>query len=83
MDDYRVDDYHEILLRNEYFLPKKSSWMTKKQMLAIFLGNQWCPKYPNLVIRPCPKAPSKELLIEHVNKEIEKKIGKKYCLVMS
>lgn len=59
LEDYAIDDVHEILLRNDLFLPTKGShWATKKVMLSMFKGEIYCPKFSDLRPRPCPRPPT-------------------------
>ena len=72
LDDYALEDLYEILLRNGLALPMKGQhWLTKKLMLAMFRGEIYCPKFTDLKPRPCPKPPTRTVLVEELNKEIE------------
>ena len=78
LDDYALEDLYEILLRNGLALPMKGQhWLTKKLMLAMFRGEVYCPKFADLKPRPCPKPPTRVVLVEELNKEIELKFKEK------
>ena len=65
---------HEILIRDGWALPQRGShWLTKKMMLAMYRGEVFCPRYTDLKPRPCPKPPTRAILVEEVNKEIERR----------
>lgn len=83
LDDYTLEDLYEILIRNGLALPQRGShWLTKKLMLAMFKEEVYCPKYKELQPRPCPKPPTRSVLIEEVNKEIMRKFQQRSkCLV--
>lgn len=72
LDDYQAEDLYEILVRNHYYMPQRGQWLTKKVMLQIFIGAMYCPKYEEVVVRPCPHPPSKLVLLAEINKEITK-----------
>ena len=47
----------------------------------MYRGEIHCPYYGELKIRPCPKPPSRQVLVEEVNKEIMRKYrDKTKCL---
>lgn len=76
LDDYLKDDCWDMLLRNDYRLPSKNChWLTKQVMIKIVKEEMYCPKYSDLIPRPCPRPPTKDLLIVEVNKEISMKYG--------
>jgi hypothetical protein len=52
-----------VAVRNRYYLPKKSSSAINENMLFNVLNGQyWCPKYDEIKMLPCVKAPIKEVL---------------------
>ena len=62
-----VKDLYNVALRNGYYLPKQSSSAVNEIMLyQILQGNYWCPKYKDMKLQPCVKAPVKEVLIGRV-----------------
>ena len=82
LEDYAIEDVHEILIRNGLYLPSRGGhWVTKKVMIAMYKGEIHCPYFGDLKPRPCPKPPSRQLLVEEVNKEIMRKYrDKTKCL---
>ena len=74
LDDYNLEDVHEILTRSGLYLPAKSGhWLTKKVMLAMFRGETFCPSWSDLKPRPCPRPPTRAELVDEVNREIIRK----------
>ena len=62
-----IDDLYNVAMRNRYFLPKKSSAAINENMLYNVLQVQyWCPKYEEIKMLPCVKAPVKEVLNDKV-----------------
>lgn len=58
-------DLYEACQRNGFYLPKqKTSMVTEEYMRQIIQGNSWCPLYKKLVLLPCPRPPSKAVLLE-------------------
>ena len=71
LEDYAIEDVHEILIRNGMYLPARGGhWLTKKLMLQMWRGEVYCPYYGDMKLRPCPKPPSRQALVDEVNKEI-------------
>ena len=63
-----VHDLYELALRNGFYLPEESSSAVNELMLLHVLNeNYWCPLYETIKLKPCPKAPQKETLIEKLN----------------
>ena len=84
LDDYALEDLYEILTRNGLALPPKGMhWLTKKVMLSMFRGEVYCPKYSDLKPRPCPKPPTRNVLVEELNKEIEQKFKDRSKRIMT
>ena len=74
LDDYNLEDVHEILTRAGLYLPAKSGhWLTKKQMLAMYRGDQYAVTWNELKPQPCPRPPTRQELVDEVNKEIVKR----------
>ena len=74
LDDYVIEDLHEILIRDGLYLPARGGhWLTKKLMLAMWRGEIYCPQYVDLKLRPCPRPPPRYQIVAEVNKEIASK----------
>ena len=59
-----VHDLYVTAVRNGYFLPKETSSAVNEVMLYhILQKTYWCPKYDEIKVRPCVKAPLKEVLL--------------------
>jgi hypothetical protein len=59
-----VHDLYVTAVRNGYFLPKeKSSAVNEVMLYHILQKTYWCPKYEDIMMRPCVKAPLKEVLV--------------------
>ena len=57
-------DLYEACQRNAYYLPRyKSSMITEEWLRAIISGQAWCPHYSEIKLRPCPRPPSKDVLL--------------------
>jgi len=81
LNDYNREHLYEILQRIGYYLPDiKSQWLTKKVMLQMQEGHTYCPKYADLILRPCPQRPLKAELIHEVNGQIARSDGISMCL---
>jgi len=64
-----IDDLYFLTTKNGFYLPKKSSSAINENMLVnVLQGNYWCLRYDDLRMRPCPKAPTKEVLNEKLQK---------------
>ena len=82
LDDYNLEDLHDMMVRNGYYLPTKSChWMTKKVMLSMIMGQTYCPKYKDIKVKTCPKRPYRIILVTEINKEIESQISSEKELV--
>ena len=83
LEGYTLEDVHEILIRYGLALPQRGShWLTKKMMMAMYRGDVYCPKFAELKPRPCPKPPTRAVLVEELNKEIQKRyLSKTRCIV--
>ena len=64
-----LDDLYNLAMRNDYFLPKRSSSAINENMLTnVLLKKYWCPLYTDIKMRPCVKAPVKDTLNEKLQK---------------
>lgn len=60
-----IDDLYNMAKRNRYYLPSKSSSAINENMLYnVLSGQYWCPKYQEIKMLPCIKAPIKEVLFD-------------------
>ena len=56
--------FYEAAVRNWWYLPKfKSSIITEDYISDVVNGRVYCPKYSDIKLKPCPKAPDKEILM--------------------
>ena len=52
-------DYYKALERNGYRLPSiKHNIVTNEFLIGVRNGSIYCPKYDDLVLRPCPDPPT-------------------------
>lgn len=66
-------ELYEAAIRNGFYLPSmKSSLITEKYLMGIVHGNIWCPLFKEIRLSPCPRPPSKEVLIEKLKSYIKK-----------
>jgi len=74
-----INDLYNGAKRNHYFLPKRSSSAINENMIInVLTGQYWCPKYHDIRMLPCVKAPVKEVLndkLQKLCKEKDLKIG--------
>ena len=62
-----VYDLYVAAVRNGYYMPKESSSAVNEVMVYQVLQKAyWCPKYEELKLRPCVKAPIKNVLVGKV-----------------
>ena len=62
-------DLYHLAVRNGYYLPKQSSTAVNEMMLyQVLQGQYWCPKFTDIKLKPCVRAPVKDILIEKVRK---------------
>ena len=60
-----LSSFYEGMLRNGFYLPSlKSSIVSQEYMEQVRIGEMWCPKFENVLERPCPRPPSKQALLE-------------------
>jgi hypothetical protein len=58
-------DLYEAVLRNEWYLPRfKTSMITELYLRNVLTGKTFCPKFSDVKLRPCPRPPSKEVLLK-------------------
>ncbi len=58
-------DFYEAMIRNGFYLPSyKSSLVTQTYMEKIMKGQLWCPMHGDIKRLPCPRPPSKEVLLD-------------------
>ena len=68
-----LENLHEVLIRNGYYLPKfTSSIINEDYLMQVANGEIWCIKYKEVRLLPCPKPPSKEVLIAKLNDYLNK-----------
>jgi hypothetical protein len=59
------DELYEGTVRNGYYLPSsKSSLATEDYILVVVSKTTWCPLYTDIRLLPCPRPPTKEVLIQ-------------------
>lgn len=62
-----VHDLYLLALRNGFYLPSESANAVNEVMLlGVTQGLYWCPKYDEIRIKPCPKPPTKDVLLNKV-----------------
>ena len=58
-------DLYEALLRSGCYLPKfKTTMITEECMRNVIAGKAFCPKYKDIKMLPCPRPPSKDVLLK-------------------
>ena len=64
-------DYHDALTRNGYFMPKlKGNFLTSEALIAIREKRMFCPRYDNMIYRPCPSPPTQQVVCEELKQVI-------------
>ena len=59
-----VKDLYNLALRNGFYLPQQSSSAVNEVMLLnVLQGHYWCPLFKDIKLKPCVKAPVKEVLL--------------------
>jgi hypothetical protein len=62
-----INDFYNAALRNEYFLLKRSSSAVNEIMLFnVLQGLYWCPKFTDMKMKACVKAPVKDVLLQKI-----------------
>ena len=60
-----VHDLYNLALRNGYFLPSATcSAVNEHMLLNVLQKTYWCPKYEEIRMKPCPRPPTKEVLLD-------------------
>jgi hypothetical protein len=60
-------ELYEALERCGKKLPSiTSSIVTKSWLLKVFNGEEFCPNYVDIKLRPCPRKPLKSLFIQNI-----------------
>lgn len=56
---------YEALIRHGLYLPSiKSGICTEKYLMDISMNQFWCPTFSDIRLCPCPRTPTKKMLIE-------------------
>lgn len=67
-------DLYEAAVRNGYFLPQKNAQIITEEFLTeVLRGSCWCPKYSEIRLLPCPRPPSKDILLKKFAKMVKEK----------
>jgi hypothetical protein len=70
-------DYHEACIRNGFAMPKlKGSFVTSEVLIAIRERRMYCPRFENMVLRPCPSPPSQLQVCQELIAVIEGDLDK-------
>jgi hypothetical protein len=60
-----IHDLYDLAVRNGFYVPTETSTAVNEvALLNILQGLYWCPKYDDMRMRPCPKLPQKQVLME-------------------
>ena len=60
-----IHDLYNLAEVNSFYLPKESSSAVNELFLLNVLNEKWwCPNYSEIKLKPCPKPPQKDVLIE-------------------
>jgi hypothetical protein len=58
-------DLYEAVIRNGYYLPRfKTTVITEDYMRNVITGKAFCPKYDEIKMLPCPRPPTKQILLD-------------------
>jgi len=49
-------------------------------MFKILVGDTYCPMYKELKMKPCPRPPTRQVLLTKINKAIALKLGESKML---
>lgn len=64
-------ELYEAAIRNGYYLPVlKSSIITEKFLTGVIKGMVWCPQFKEIRLNPCPRPPSKDILLEKLKQHV-------------
>jgi hypothetical protein len=65
-------EYYQALMRNGWFMPAyKGQFLNSDVLIKIRDGRMYCPKFADLVPRPCPCPPDAQTLKNELNNGIE------------
>ncbi len=60
-----MHDLYDLAVRNGFYVPSETSTAINEIMLLnVLQGQYWCPKFDEVRMRPCPKPPQKQVLID-------------------
>jgi len=64
-------ELYEATVRNGWYLPSlKSSIVNENYLTNVIKGAYYCPKYSDVRLAACTRPPSKEYLVEQVNRAV-------------
>jgi len=67
-----LEIFHRALLKNNFYMPSfNSSICSKEFMLKVKDGLFWVPKFEQVMLRPCPMSPKKELIVKAILERFE------------
>jgi hypothetical protein len=62
-------DLYEAAVRNGWYLPKfKSTIITEDYITNVITGKIYCPKFEEIRLVPCPRAPEKDILLRDLQR---------------
>ena len=62
-----MSDLYKVAVRNGFYLPSpKSSAVTEVMLYNVLQGKYWCPKFSEIKLLPCVKAPVKQTLLKKI-----------------
>lgn len=63
----KIAELNNLAMRNGYYFPsQKSSPVNELMVFQVLQGQYWCPKYADIKLKLCVRAPVKNVLIEKV-----------------
>lgn len=66
-------ELYEATVRNGFYLPSfKCSLITEDYLLAVANGKIWCPLYKDIRLLPCPRPPSRNVLLGKLSDVLQK-----------
>ena len=68
---HRRDDFYDAMLRNRFYLPPLSSFVTTRLMEAVRNGDAWMPRHQEIRLLPAPTPPPKYIVCEELQKAID------------
>ena len=64
-----LKDYYDATVRNGFYLPPfKSSCVTLQYIDKVRRKETWCPRFEDARIGPCPQPPSKEAIVQELER---------------